>query len=649
MATPVDSHKVPSAKPPSRSFGLGGVLGLLLMGVGVLLLLGGIWWLTAAQRAWKPPATREEALREAIAEFEKAIALDPSLQEGYAGLSKAYELSGDVQAAVQVWERAAKANPIALWPYLEQEALYRRHGMDSEAKEAFLKAFAIEPLAFLSDGTYREKLVQAFGEMGFLTSGVTYSLEQPLQNGWKLLGYHTDEGTLARGEAVKLILFWRAPEREQPSAPEKGWRHLTDNVWMQVLPASRSVLKNGSFEQKMKDGRIPGFPEDIYAAPAKVRRVEVITRDGEATRVAVLANGDDIVRSSLVSDAMAVDANNVYLQTGWIQTEGGVAYAGWRWLGGRVQKDTALSYAAEHWESAQWRHFASLAEPPPEAEAAQVLLANVDGHGAARFDDVTWVPVPNPLNLLDLLHQLLRTEAAGVEVESLMTAPMVTLNLEVADGWTLVGYVTDEVALAAGTETPLAIVWRGPAGVSPGSAQAGWHALEADLWVQIIPQARNLVRNGDFEQGLQGGAPVGFAKSIYDEDPSIRQVQLMERNGIETHVAALANNDQFTKASFISDPFSVDARQLYLQGAWVWAPQGNAYVGHHWLGDRSVGKRDYAYIAAKVQTDVWLHLAGIAEPLPKATAGEMWLLNFKSTHPVAFDDVFIVPIARPGE
>ncbi len=198
---------------------------------------------------------------------------------------------------------------------------------------------------------------------------------------WKLAGYDADEERLARGEATSVTLHWIAPPGAQPSA-SADFRHRWGRRWVQVLWGVRNVLPDGSFERAGLDG----FPHDIYAAPAGARRIAREARAGRATNAAMLENGPQARKSSLVSGLFAVRDDRLYLQTGWTKTNGGRAYIGRQWLPGQ-----SYDYAVGEAEHESWRHNAQALRPPPGSTSAQLWLLNVESQGRAWFDDVAFV------------------------------------------------------------------------------------------------------------------------------------------------------------------------------------------------------------------------------------------------------------------
>ncbi|NOX62620.1 MAG: hypothetical protein GXP42_11850 [Chloroflexi bacterium] len=370
---------------------------LLPVLVGVLLIIAGSFWLYQGKRSTpKLPTTREEVVAAAIAEFEKALDREPGLREAYAGLSKAYELKGDMRAVESVWRRALQTNPDQTWPYIGLAEFYSAQGMNSEARNALRQALAIEPVSVLQEWDADDLLAEALGVARVDPAAVVYGVGQMLRNGWMLLGYRTDEAKLARGESAELILFWRAPSNQHPDEEDGSWRAFDNDLWAQVLPSARSVIDNGDFEQGMIDGAPLGFSKSIYKEDPSVRQVRTMERNGELTQVGALANNEQNINASFVSNAFKVKQGQLYLQGGWIKAPQGNAFLGYRWIGSLPEGARAYAYVASKVQTEEWRHVVGVAKPLPGSRAAEIWLLNFKSAAPVAFDDVFFVPIGQP-------------------------------------------------------------------------------------------------------------------------------------------------------------------------------------------------------------------------------------------------------------
>jgi tetratricopeptide (TPR) repeat protein len=89
--------------------------------------------------------TYNEQLLEAIAEYERALELQPNLLNVYRTVSGAYEQLGRLDDAVATLEQAARANPNAEDPYLGLAELYQRQNNIDAAIAAYRQAIAADP------------------------------------------------------------------------------------------------------------------------------------------------------------------------------------------------------------------------------------------------------------------------------------------------------------------------------------------------------------------------------------------------------------------------------------------------------------------------------------------------------------------------
>lgn len=83
----------------------------------------------------------------AIAEFEKAIEINPNLAEAHSGLGRLYHKKGLYKQAIPELKKAIELQPkqawISAWSYVTLGWIYEREGKLKEAKEAFTSALEL--------------------------------------------------------------------------------------------------------------------------------------------------------------------------------------------------------------------------------------------------------------------------------------------------------------------------------------------------------------------------------------------------------------------------------------------------------------------------------------------------------------------------
>jgi hypothetical protein len=194
----------------------------------------------------------------------------------------------------------------------------------------------------------------------------------------------------------------------------------------------------------------------------------------------------------------------------------------------------------------------------------------------------------------------------------------------------------------------LVLYWKGPPSTVAGEETDGWWRA-GDRWVQVLEGVQNLVLNGGFELGMVNGSPTGFPGNIYRASPHTRHLVTDAREGRRSTVALLENTEADDRTSFASGYVSVDRDRLYLQTGWIRSEGGNGYWGRRWGGDIAEGVRSYDYVAVGVSSENWTHYAAVTQPLKGANRCQVWLLNFRSTGRVYFDDVVFTEIGLPEE
>jgi hypothetical protein len=209
-----------------------------------------------------------------------------------------------------------------------------------------------------------------------------------------------------------------------------------------------------------------------------------------------------------------------------------------------------------------------------------------------------------------------------------------------------VGYDLDEESLERWSETTIWLYWLPSKPVEmkkPGWYQAG------KRWVEVR-EVRNLVPNGGFEWDPKVGAiyPYGWPLGIYKAPLECHQLVIDERDGEKNKCAKLSNSEDYTCTSLASIEIPIDPNAIYLQAGWIKSEGGNGYLGRRWMG-KIEEKPPYNYVVGGVRAESWTHYAGIAKPLEGASSCRLWLLNYKSSGKVYFDDILFIKLEIPEE
>lgn len=227
--------------------------------------------------------------------------------------------------------------------------------------------------------------------------GPSQRVNQSLDNGWTFAGYHTDEARLAAGEPAILWAFWQGPDGATPGATEDGWYALAPGSWLQIVNRAVNVIPNGGFERRADNGAPAGFPRDIYRAVADMHQQAVVERNGLRTAVGSLANSATVTATSFATNEFQINPHKLYLQTGWILSQGGNAFLGRNWPDAPPATATfSYSFVVAGEQAGVWRHYAGIAIPPAGSTRTQIWLLNNNSTGQVYFDDVTFVPLDRP-------------------------------------------------------------------------------------------------------------------------------------------------------------------------------------------------------------------------------------------------------------
>jgi hypothetical protein len=646
--------------------------------------------LAALLRLWVAPAA--PAADAELAPYLAAIEREPHVIDGYRNLSRLHAAAGRFEEAIAVWERAAQANPGQTWPLLELGAAYADAGRLLQAREAVYRAASLNPqdtaanqaLARLADEVANQQAVKNFltarlpgDDPEQLARGLHF-IRQPAGNGWTFLGYYGDAGAAAHGQRTPLWTFWQSPLADmEPTIAVDNWENVAPGVWGRQVTAV-NLVGNGDFEGGIARGGPEGFPTDFFAADLVTRQLRRVLRGDDFTTAALLANDARNRNTSFVSSQLAFAADNVLLTSVDVKNEGGNPSLSWSWPGARRPAGwTQPPAVTESGTPNDWQTYAGLAVPPPAATTMQVELRNIGSSGAVYYDNVVSVALPAPAPLWQQAagNVITPEEAAGAAqavTEDWNTrrfqeqidryrafpaaaqsaewqaalgeiGPLVRVDQALRNGWVLLGYSTDESALARGEPTPLALYWQGPAGSVPGTAEDGWMALPGGAWLQFLPHAANSLHDGTFESGL-----AAWPERVFPAPAASRQLAVMERGGFTTTVAALANTAAFTATSLASAWQPAASDRIYLQTGWMHGLNGRGWIGYQWAGGTDPSLAPNAYIVAADEASEWQHYAGVAEPAPGAQDVQVHLLNYPASGIAYFDDIVFVSIPAPA-
>jgi hypothetical protein len=227
------------------------------------------------------------------------------------------------------------------------------------------------------------------------------------------------------------------------------------------------------------------------------------------------------------------------------------------------------------------------------------------------------------------------------------TATFTPVDQSLDQTWTLVGYFADSAALVRGEPTPVWLAWEAADGRGELPAGATWEPIGDGLWLQAAGVLRNLVGDGSFDTAGGRGATNFFSGELYGADPSTRQVRSAVRGGEESYTAVLANGLGNPDTSYVSQPIPITEGAVYLQSGAVRSVAGNAFLGRRWLDAGGAAVEEY--LVTGEAGGVWRETVQVAAPPEGATAVEVLLLNRSTTGTAYFDDLLLLPIARPPD
>ncbi|MCB0208249.1 MAG: tetratricopeptide repeat protein [Anaerolineae bacterium] len=213
------------------------VLVILVLVGGVAAYVNGFF----GQNVYTPPSDNPEALMQAaIAEFQRAIELEPNNVTAYRYLAQAYMLAGNPEKATDAYQQAATINPEAAWPRVELGKLYEERGEIGQAIIEFEQAVALEP----DNADAYDHLSQAYLNQGKIDKAIAV-YEQAVSLNADQAWPHLNLGEiyLAKGNIAKATAAY------QNAAALSG-----DAIT--YLDIASSYRQYGHYEQALKYARL---------------------------------------------------------------------------------------------------------------------------------------------------------------------------------------------------------------------------------------------------------------------------------------------------------------------------------------------------------------------------------------------------------
>lgn len=353
-------------------------------------------------------------------------------------LGNAYQRKGDLASAYTEYEKALVGSPYTALIYerlgsiVQQQAMQTNDGQVSlfqqaaqwyssahEAKPDDLALFRqlvnvcsrLEELTQQNDGCHQAIFSQnvkspgpasaAVMENAWLHAAATAVPEivvnQSVEEGWTLEGYSVDEQRLVRNEPVDIVLFWQRPLAKGRADQVGDW-FKTEGRWVQIIPQVQTLIVGGSFELGMGDGSLPiGLWFDMYQNPPATRKLVGTLRGEIGTAAVRLENTETFTETGYAIEALHVDSNALYLQSGWIRSSFGSGFIGiasYAPISGGTQRD--VSYLVGNYDIDSWQHFAGLQQALVDAGILHVWLLNSRAVGNVDFDNIWLVEIGRP-------------------------------------------------------------------------------------------------------------------------------------------------------------------------------------------------------------------------------------------------------------
>lgn len=279
-------------------------------------------------------------------------------------------------------------------------ALLAREGDQSELANLHArKAVAVDPKLARAYALLRQLLITegnlkgiADLERAMPEFEPEYRVEAKLSDEWVLAGYDLDELQLAIGTEIDATLYWRhiGSNTTENASPQRVGQYLLE------MRRLRNLVPNGGFQWCAGKGQhYPfGWSATVYTLYPGNYQIVLDNRYGADTRVAGLLNHESS-SSGLASSLVEVEPGQSYLLAGWVRSENGNGYLGWR-LERVTPPEDSLNYVAKAIRQGEWTYFAGVLHAPANVDHVRVLLLNFRSTGEVLFDNVLFTELRSP-------------------------------------------------------------------------------------------------------------------------------------------------------------------------------------------------------------------------------------------------------------
>jgi hypothetical protein len=186
------------------------------------------------------------------------------------------------------------------------------------------------------------------------------------------------------------VTYWEGPREASAGSLQDSWYQVGDR-WVHVQEEVRTQIPNGGFELG-----VAGFSHNILGNETFADALKATVRDGITSTVAILENVRPDAASRLASGIISSGPHELYLQAGWMKSDGGNGFLGRNWSGTLDPDKRSYSYVVSGVQPGDWTHYAGVTQAPEGTTGLRLWLINFHSEGIVMFDNVLLIKLDQP-------------------------------------------------------------------------------------------------------------------------------------------------------------------------------------------------------------------------------------------------------------
>lgn len=248
---------------------------------------------------------------------------------------------------------------------------------------------------------------------------------------------------------------------------------------------------------------------------------------------------------------------------------------------------------------------------------------------------------------LKLLYENLGDTLNADKIESRLLAlePEYRVNYKFSEDLTLLGFSLNERELELSNGAEVTFFWVVPKKSDTLSCynneSANYYRIGNRLFE--VKRVDNLAPNFGFElDNARKGFPWGWETDYYRATFESHEILVSQKRDN----FMMLNNSALMNSSYQTHYLPIDNNEFYLEGGFVNGGDGKAYLGAGWF-DQNKDFIQASYCAANISAPDWQYYTRVFSPFEQSKYCRLWLLNYKSSGKVYFDEIIFIKLKLP--